>query len=105
MAALKSKCNVFKFERVVYYSCDYNFHINRNREFCARKSANSLSKLFCNDCGKLIYEERNINYITGAKERNDYIQKHSRIMLTNIGYDYNSEFSIHQQFLMKHNLI
>jgi hypothetical protein len=52
-----------------------------------------------------VYDKRNINYTFGAKERNEYVEEQSKIMLESIGYDYNSEYTIHQQFLMKHNLI
>jgi hypothetical protein len=62
-------------------------------------------KLFCEKCAEIVYDERVINYSQGAQDRNDYVEEQSKIMLQNIGYDYNSELSIHQQFLIKHNLI
>ena len=62
-------------------------------------------KLFCEKCTKIVYEDRFINYTTGAQDRNEYVEQQSKLMLENIGYDYNSEYTIHQQFLMKHNLI
>ncbi len=99
----------YKETKIIYIDDEEYVWCSREKEYVhySQFSENKKGdyKLFCDECGKLIYEERNINYIHGAKERNDYIQKHSKIMLTNIGYDYNSEYSIHQQFLMKHNLI
>jgi hypothetical protein len=62
-------------------------------------------KLFCEKCAEIVYDERVINYSQGAQDRNDYVEEQSKIMLQNIGYDYNSELSIHQQFLIKHKLI
>ena len=62
-------------------------------------------KQFCEKCSKILYDSREINYKKGAQDRNEYIQEKSKMMLENIGYDFNSEFTIHQQFLMKHNLI
>ncbi len=62
-------------------------------------------KMFCKKCCKLLYDEREINYLKGAQDRADYIEEQSKKMLINLGYDYNSQYSIHEQFLMKHNLI
>ena len=62
-------------------------------------------KLFCEKCSELVYNERVINYSQGAEDRNQYVEEQSKLMLQNIGYDYNSPFSIHEQFLMKHKLI
>ena len=62
-------------------------------------------KLFCEKCSELVYNERVINYSQGAEDRNQYVEEQSKLMLQNIGYDYNSPFSIHEQFLIKHKLI
>lgn len=59
---------------------------------------------FCMKCADKIYSQRNMNYTHGAQERAQYIEEQAKIMLTNLGYDVNSEFSIHEQFLIKHNL-
>ena len=71
------------------------FEINKNGDY----------KLFCEKCGKLVYNERVTNYKQGAQDRKNYVEEQSKLMLENIGYDFNSEFTIHQQFLMKHNLV
>jgi hypothetical protein len=62
-------------------------------------------KLFCEKCAEIVYNERVINYSQGAQDRNDYVEQQSKLMLQNIGYDLNSELSIHEQFLIKHKLI
>lgn len=62
-------------------------------------------KLFCEKCSEIVYEERNINYTSAAQERNEYVEQQSKLMLERIGYDYNSPYTINEQFLMKHNLI
>ena len=62
-------------------------------------------KLFCEKCAEIVYNERVINYSQGAQDRNDYVEQQSKLMLQNIGYDYNSELSVHEQFLIKHKLI
>jgi hypothetical protein len=62
-------------------------------------------KQWCEKCLEKLYSERAINYMSGAKDRADYIEEQSKQMLINLGYDYNSQYSIHEQFLMKHNLI
>jgi hypothetical protein len=62
-------------------------------------------KLFCEKCAEIVYDERVINYSQGAQDRNDYVEQQSKLMLQNIGYDLNSELSIHEQFLIKHKLI
>ena len=62
-------------------------------------------KQFCMRCSDLIYNNRNINYTKGAVDRNLYVENQSKLMLENIGYDYNSDLTIHQQFMIKNNLI
>jgi hypothetical protein len=62
-------------------------------------------KLFCEKCAEIVYDERIINYSQGAQDRNEYVEQQSKLMLQNIGYDYNSDLSIHEQFLIKHKLI
>jgi hypothetical protein len=62
-------------------------------------------KLFCEKCAEIVYDERVINYSQGAQDRNDYVEEQSKMMLKNMGYDFNSELSIHEQFLIKHKLI
>ena len=62
-------------------------------------------KLFCEKCSELVYNERVIYYSQGADDRNQYVEEQSKLMLQNIGYDYNSQYTIHEQFLMKHKLI
>jgi hypothetical protein len=71
------------------------FEINKNGNY----------KLFCEKCGKLVYNERVTNYKQGAQDRKNYVEEQSKLMLENIGYDFNSPFTIHEQFLMKHNLV
>jgi hypothetical protein len=61
--------------------------------------------MFCEKCAGLIYQERVINYSQGAQDRNEYVEEQSKMMLKNMGYDFNSDLSIHQQFLIKHKLI
>ena len=56
-------------------------------------------------CSDFMYDNRNINYTKGAEDRNQYVEEQSKLMLQNIGYDYNSQYTIHEQFLIKHNLI
>ena len=62
-------------------------------------------KMFCEKCSGLIYQERVINYTQGAEDRNDYVEQQSKLMLENIGYDFNSDLTIHEQFMIKNNLI
>ena len=44
-------------------------------------------------------------YIDSAKTRKDFDAEQSKILLKNIGYDIDGEFTIHEQFLIKHNLV
>ena len=62
-------------------------------------------KMFCEKCSGLIYQERVINYTKGSQDRNDYVEQQSKLMLENIGYDFNSDLTIHEQFMIKNNLI
>jgi hypothetical protein len=56
-------------------------------------------------CSNEIYDSRNINYSKGAQDRNQYVEEQAKIMLSSLGYDPNSEFTIHEQFLIKHKLL
>lgn len=62
-------------------------------------------KPFCIKCSQTIYADRNMNYSMGAKERNEFVEREAKIMLSNLGYDLNSEYTIHEQFLIRHKLI
>ena len=77
------------------YFIHTEFDINKSDEY----------GLYCRKCRAILHDEREINYLKGAEERRDYIKQKSKLMLENLGYDFNSEFTIHQQFLIKHNLI
>jgi hypothetical protein len=77
------------------YVIHTEFGLNKNNEY----------KLFCEKCSALVYDEREINYKKGAQDRNQYVEEQSKIMLESIGYDFNSDLSVHEQFLIKHKLI
>ena len=86
-----------------YIWCSREKEYIHNKEFEINKWGDY--KMFCEKCAGLIYEERVNNYTKGSQDRNDYVEQQSKIMLQNIGYDYNSELSVHEQFLIKHKLI
>jgi len=62
-------------------------------------------KLHCMVCWDRISGLRDMNYDNGAKLRTIYVEEQSKLMLENIGYDFNSDLTIHQQFMIKNNLI
>lgn len=78
-------------EYLVYTEFDFN----RKGEY----------KQSCRNCCRIIYKERNMNYSKGAENRNLYVEEQTKIMLSSLGYDPNSTYSIHEQFLIKHKLI
>jgi hypothetical protein len=86
-----------------YIWCSREKEYIHNKEFEINKWGDY--KMFCEKCSQLVYDERVINYSQGAEDRNQYVEEQSKILLKNIGYDYDSKFTIHEQFLMKHNLI
>jgi hypothetical protein len=86
-----------------YVWCSHEKEYIHHLEFEINKSGEY--KLYCDTCGKIVYDKRSMNYTFGAKERNEYVEQQSKIMLENIGYDYNSEYTINEQFLMRHNLL
>ncbi len=86
-----------------YVWCSREKEYIHNTEFEYNKKG--VYKLFCEKCSEIMYDERNINYSASAQDRNIFVEEQSKIMLENIGYDFNSEYTIHQQFLMKHNLV
>ncbi len=98
-----------KREKVIYMDdeeyvwCSREKEYIHNTEFEYDRKGNY--KLFCEKCGEIVYEDRAKNYTSAAQDRNEYVEEQSKKMLENIGYDFNSEYTIHQQFLMKHNLV
>ena len=66
---------------------------------------NGNFKMWCMKCSKSMVAEQRDLYVECAKKRRDYDVEQSKILLQNIGYDYESEYSIHEQFLIKHNLV
>jgi hypothetical protein len=44
------------------------FEINKNGDY----------KLFCEKCGKLVYNERVTNYKQGAQDRKNYVEEQSK---------------------------
>jgi hypothetical protein len=69
----------------------------------------------CRDCHKLYIETLNSGIRLTKEERYDVIRvskqkamivekEQSKELLKGIGYDVESELSIHQQFMLKHNL-
>jgi hypothetical protein len=52
----------------------------------------------------MVAEQKEL-YVQCAKNRKDFDIQQSKILLQNIGYKYDSEYSIHEQFLIKHNLV
>ena len=77
------------------YVIHTEFGLNKNNEY----------NLFCEKCSALVYDEREINYKKGAQDRNQYVEEQAKIMLKNLGYDFDSEYTIHEQFLIKNKLI
>jgi two-component SAPR family response regulator len=98
-----------KREKVIYMDDEEYVWCSREKEYIHNTEfeygKNGVYKLFCEKCSEIVYDERNINYTKGAVDRNEYVEEQSKKMLENIGYDFNSEYTIHQQFLMKHNLV
>jgi len=98
-----------KIRKVVYIDDEEYVWCSREKEYLHNENFDFNKKgeykLFCNECSKLLYDERNINYTQGALDRNQYVEEQSKILLKNIGYDFNSELSIHEQFLIKHRLV
>lgn len=86
-----------------YVWCSHEKEYFHNENFNINKDGNYY--LYCNDCSDMRYDERSINYTQGAIDRNLYVENQSKLMLENIGYDYNSDLTIHQQFMIKNNLI
>ena len=81
-----------------------------------RKSFDKYSSK-CRDCVKQYYKEIQKNGIKLSKEERvnimrsvrvkifDEERNHTNELLKGIGYDIDSEVSIHQQFMLKHNLV
>lgn len=98
-----------KRSKVIYIDDEEYVWCSREKEYIHNTEfeygRNGVYKLFCEKCGEIVYGERVMNYTQGAQDRNEYVEEQSKIMLENIGYDFNSDLTIHQQFLMKHNLV
>jgi hypothetical protein len=98
-----------KIQKVIYIDDEEYVWCSNEKEYIIYTefglNKNGDYKLFCEKCSALVYDEREINYKKGAQDRNQYVEQQSKIMLENIGYDFNSDMTIHEQFLIKHKLI
>ena len=98
-----------KIQKVIYIDDEEYVWCSREQDYVIHTefdfNKNGDYKLFCEKCGELVYDEREINYKKGAQDRNQYVEEQAKIMLKNIGYDFNSDLSVHEQFLIKHKLI
>jgi hypothetical protein len=97
------KCKICKIEKPY---TDFNKN---------KSSADGLMSK-CRVCGKQYYknlqsgirmtDDDRLNQIRLSKKKGmDNERKYTEELLKEIGYDLDSELSIHQQFLMKHNLV
>ena len=100
MASKKNKVIYIDDEEFVWCANEKDYILHSEFE------TNNLGeyKVYCVKCSNLLYSSREINYAKGAKERSEFIEQQSKKMLISLGYDFNSQFSIHEQFLIKHNL-
>ena len=88
-------------EEYVWCSMEQEFIIGTN--FHLTKSGNY--KMFCIDCANKTYDERHERYSAGHRKRRQMDKDECKMILENLGYKFNTEYTIHQQFLIKHNLI
>jgi hypothetical protein len=98
-----------KRDRIIYVDDDEYVWCSIEKDFVinTRFDINSEGeyKMFCIDCLSKTYEERNRKYIEGSNRRRQLDIEESRLLLRNLGYDTDGQYSIHEQFLMKHNLV
>jgi hypothetical protein len=101
MGAKKDRIIYIDDEEYVWCSMEQDFVIH------SKFQMNDVGeyKMFCSDCSSKTYEERHQRYIGGSKKRRDLDIEECKMLLKTLGYDIDSEFTIHQQFLIKHNLI
>lgn len=95
-----------KYRKIIYVDdeemvwCSHEKQYVSSFEFETNDKGNY--KQFCINCSEKIYEGRNMNYAMGAKERNEYVEAEAKKMLENLGYDYQSNIPIHEQFKLRH---
>ena len=98
-----------KISKVIYMDDDEHVWCSREQEYIHHTEfeTNKVGeyKLHCIKCSEEISGIRTDHYHNGAQERSDYVREQSRLMLENIGYKYDSDYTIHEQFLIKHNLV
>jgi hypothetical protein len=98
-----------KINKVVYLNDEEMVWCSKEKEYIPavefELDKNGQFKMWCIKCSVAMVDEQRQLYIDSAKTRKDFDIKQSKILLRNIGYDLNSEFSVHEQFLIKHNLV
>jgi hypothetical protein len=77
--------------------CSKELTYRPSDDFNTHKQTSWGYQTWCRECQKLYMG--NPTYT-----RYKYVESETKIMLENLGYSFDSEFSIHEQFLIKHNL-
>jgi hypothetical protein len=98
-----------KINKVVYLDDEEMVWCSKEKEYIPavefELDKNGNFKMWCIKCAQAMSEDQREMYVQCAKNRKDFDSEQSKILLENIGYKYDSEYTIHEQFLIKHNLV
>jgi hypothetical protein len=98
-----------KINKVIYLDDEEMVWCSKEKEYIPavefELDKNGNFKMWCIKCAVAMSEDQREMYVQSAKHRKDFDSEQSKILLENIGYNYDSEYTIHEQFLIKHNLV
>lgn len=95
-----------KVERIIYMDdeeyawCSYGQEYKPVEYFNTNKNAPHGYAYMCKDC----YKKFSMDCVNGKSKKTEEVKRQARLILENMGYDYNSDYSVHEQFLIRHNL-
>jgi hypothetical protein len=98
-----------KINKVIYLDDEEMVWCSKEKEYIPavefELDKNGNFKMWCIKCAVAMSQDQREMYVQSAKTRKDFDLEQSKILLRNIGYDFDSEYTIHEQFLIKHNLV
>lgn len=100
MAKKKNRIIYIDDEEYVWCSLEKDFVINTKFD----RNEYGVYKMFCMECSTKTYQDRHKSYVEGSIKRKELDIEESKIILKNLGYNLNSEYTVYEQFLIKHKL-
>jgi hypothetical protein len=98
-----------KINKVVYLDDEEMVWCSKEKDYIPavefELDKNGNFKMWCIKCATVMADDQRQLYVDCAKARKDFDTEQSKMLLRSIGYDTDGDFSVHEQFLIKHNLV